>query len=492
MELNAGDRQNSANPVPLRTQWWSDLADAGAGLVLVLCDLSVFAICFWSSALAIRFVTSESTSPIPWWLAAILALCMGMSGLYTHRLPALLESERTAFASTLAIGVGLIVGVFAQLQQPSLPGLVVITWINLLWALPVARISMKRLLAAMGLWRRQIIVLGTDASACKLLQAFNRETSIGYSVVGFLDDAPGTRGRTIGSCHGRSVQVLGGTSEAEVWMAQLGVFEVAIAMPQLPRQALTVLVNRLRPIAKVVHVVPDLSELPIAGMALSYLFTERTPLLSIRNRLGTRWQGWVKRFFDVVLSVLLLPVILLLLGIVAVMVRLESAGPVFFLDRRLGRGGRLFTCYKFRTMHVASDSILQEYLVKNPVALAEWERYRKLRDADPRVTHVGRLLRKFSLDELPQIFNVLLGDMSLVGPRPYVIGERALMGSQRAVILEVRPGITGLWQVAGRNELSFEQRINLESWYVRNWSLWLDAVLLARTVDVVLTRRGAF
>ncbi|MCS5697202.1 sugar transferase [Desulfofundulus thermocisternus] len=143
-------------------------------------------------------------------------------------------------------------------------------------------------------------------------------------------------------------------------------------------------------------------------------------------------------------------------------------------------------------MYLNNEEILRQYLASNPAAKEEWEKYAKLKGRDPRVTRVGRLLRKFSLDELPRIFNVLKGEMSLAGPRPYLPRERLRMETTRKTILLARPGITGLWQVSGRNDIDYPERVRLESWYLRNWSLWLDITLLIRTVGVVLARRGAY
>ena len=139
-----------------------------------------------------------------------------------------------------------------------------------------------------------------------------------------------------------------------------------------------------------------------------------------------------------------------------------------------------------------NEQILKKHLEANPEAKRQWAKYAKLRDNDPRITHIGRLLRKFSLDELPQIFNVLKGEMSLAGPRPYLPREIEKLHNHADSILLARPGITGLWQVSGRNEIDFEGRLQLDSWYVRNWSLWLDITLLIRTVGVVFSRRGAY
>jgi undecaprenyl-phosphate galactose phosphotransferase len=147
-------------------------------------------------------------------------------------------------------------------------------------------------------------------------------------------------------------------------------------------------------------------------------------------------------------------------------------------------------CYKFRTMYLDADERLQGILERDPAARAEWERHWKLKD-DPRVTDMGKFLRKTSLDELPQIFNVLRGEMSLVGPRPYIQNEEKFLHDFKDPILSVLPGITGLWQVSGRSNTSYNYRIALDSWYVRNWNLWLDIVILIKTIPVVFKTEGA-
>jgi Undecaprenyl-phosphate galactose phosphotransferase WbaP len=183
-----------------------------------------------------------------------------------------------------------------------------------------------------------------------------------------------------------------------------------------------------------------------------------------------------------------LPLILFL----ALLIKLDSPGPVFFVQKRLGKDRSVFPCIKFRTMYVNGDEMLKEYFAKHPEREKEYREYRKLKEGDPRITKVGAFLRKTSLDELPQIFNVLKGDMSLIGPRPYMVEEWEQIKDFAPTILLARPGITGLWQVSGRSNLQFEDRIRLDSWYVLNWSLWLDFIILLKTVKVVLKMEGAY
>ena len=177
--------------------------------------------------------------------------------------------------------------------------------------------------------------------------------------------------------------------------------------------------------------------------------------------------------------------------LLAVLVRLESPGPVFYGHRRIGRDHSTFRIWKIRTMQVNGDELLQNALAKDGALREEWLRDRKLRH-DPRITRVGRWLRKTSLDELPQVWNVLRGEMSLVGPRPIVEEEIATYGQNFSLYCRVTPGLTGLWQVSGRNAVSSRDRVRLDSYYVRNWSPWLDLHILARTARVVLTGQGAY
>ncbi|TAL25370.1 MAG: undecaprenyl-phosphate galactose phosphotransferase WbaP, partial [Nitrospirae bacterium] len=173
------------------------------------------------------------------------------------------------------------------------------------------------------------------------------------------------------------------------------------------------------------------------------------------------------------------------------LIRLDSKGPVIFLQDRVGKKGKNFKCYKFRTMYKDAGKRLQELLESNEEARMEWEKFWKLKD-DPRVTRIGRFLRKTSLDELPQLFNVFKGDMSLVGPRPVTQDEIDKYYKDAAELcFSVTPGITGLWQVSGRSNTSYEYRIALDSWYVRNWNLWLDIIILFKTIKVVVRGDGA-
>ena len=198
-----------------------------------------------------------------------------------------------------------------------------------------------------------------------------------------------------------------------------------------------------------------------------------------------------KRCFDLVASLVGMIPLLPLFFYLAIAVKLSSRGPIFYSQERVGRYGRPFRAWKFRTMFQNSNLLLEDYLENNPDQLPEWNRNQKLRN-DPRITRIGRFLRKTSLDELPQLWNVILGDMSLVGPRPMLPNQIAQYGAHFGLYTMVRPGITGLWQVSGRNEKTFEERAQLDAFYVRNWSPWVDIYLLIKTIRIVLFAKGAY
>ena len=198
----------------------------------------------------------------------------------------------------------------------------------------------------------------------------------------------------------------------------------------------------------------------------------------------------IKRIFDLVTASLILISTAPLFAVFGWRIS-RDGGSVFFSHERIGRHGKPFHCYKFRTMVENADEVLETTLRTDEQARCEWERDYKLKK-DPRITSIGRILRSTSLDELPQLFNVLRGEMSLVGPRPVVQDELERYGEQLDLYLETWPGMTGLWQISGRNDTNYGKRVSLDAWYARNWSLWYDIVILIKTIPVLFQRRGAY
>ncbi len=230
------------------------------------------------------------------------------------------------------------------------------------------------------------------------------------------------------------------------------------------------------------NLAPDVPALPVSGAL--HLAEMQAGLLRLKL-------PWAKRITDVLAASFLLLLALPLGALIAILILLESGGPVLFAHTRIGRGGRRFRLWKFRSMAPDSDEVLHDHFERHPDRAVEWLHFHKLRD-DPRVTRVGRFLRKRSLDELPQLWNVLRGDMSIVGPRPIVDAEVDKYSRAFPLYVRVTPGLTGLWQVSGRTDTSYRRRVELDSVYIRNWTPWLDLQILARTVRVVLTGHGAY
>lgn len=212
--------------------------------------------------------------------------------------------------------------------------------------------------------------------------------------------------------------------------------------------------------------------------------------IHIENRLLLKRNILIKNIFDKLFAMMSIPILAPIHLIISMVIRLDTKGAIFFKQSRLGKDDKNFLCYKYRTMHEDSESILKNYLQKNPDEIIYYEKYHKYKK-DPRVTKIGKILRASSLDELPQILNIIRGEMSLVGPRPYMINESNKLGKKREFILKVKPGITGLWQVSGRNNLTFEERNELEVWYIKNWLFWDDFIILIKTIEVVFMKIGA-
>lgn len=242
---------------------------------------------------------------------------------------------------------------------------------------------------------------------------------------------------------------------------------------------------------KNIYVIPYMHHIDFTHANIVDYFNIRLSAICIENRLLNYRNLFTKNLFEKVLVLCILPLGLFLHLLMTILIKKDSDGDVLFKQKRLGLKGGKFSCYKYRTMYQNGDEILKDYLSKNPDEVEYYNIYHKYKN-DPRITKIGRILRATSLDEFPQFFNVLRGDMNLIGPRPYMLNEKEKMGKyNQDIILEVKPGITGLWQVSGRNNLTFNERIELDKWYIYNWSLWMDFVIFMKTIKVVLSKIGA-
>ncbi|MEQ1884653.1 MAG: undecaprenyl-phosphate galactose phosphotransferase WbaP [Bryobacteraceae bacterium] len=378
------------------------------------------------------------------------------------------EELRKVSKTTSFVFAALAVTVFLMKDAPTYSrGVFVLAWAQSLVLVPLLRAVIRSTASERSWWGYPVIVIGNGAAAHRIAEELEKRPALGLRPIGVFEQP-----------------------EPAVELARQGrVQHVVLTMAGTPRHVALETFEHCSELFTDVIVIPDL-----AGFAS--LWVEGRDLggtlgLEVRQRLLLRSASVTKRVLDLfavaVIGTVAAPIALL----VAILIKLDSKGPVFYRQQRCGRGGSLFTAWKFRSMVADSASALEQGLQSDDALRNEWSSTQKLR-RDPRITRVGRLLRRTSLDELPQLWNVLHGEMSLVGPRPIVEDEIARYGAGYALYKKVRPGLTGLWQVSGRNLVSYQERVEYDLYYVRNWSVWLDLHILARTIVVVISGEGAY
>jgi len=240
---------------------------------------------------------------------------------------------------------------------------------------------------------------------------------------------------------------------------------------------------------KKIYLVPYLNDIDFSNSKIFEYSNIRTNIINLEHKLLKKSNVILKNLLDLLLALIIFPFFLFIHFIIIFLIKIDSKGKVFFKQKRIGKDGKIFVCYKYRTMYENGEEILNNYLKNHSEEIEYYKKYHKYKN-DPRITKIGKFLRITSLDELPQIINVLKGEMSFVGPRPY-ISEEVKNINNINIIFKVKPGITGLWQVSGRNNLTFEERLEIDKWYIKNWSLWLDFVILIKTLKVVFLKIGA-
>ncbi len=358
---------------------------------------------------------------------------------------------------------------------------IVLAFLFSLVLLPVARRLIRSILRRSGLWKKDVLIVGLPDTVRQVLCNLKKHPDWGLHPVGTVMPKAQGQSDSFGLPAFGNIENMGDI--------HLKVEEIIVAMPYLSRTELVEVIENAMKISPVVKMMPDLYGIASAGVKTHDL--DGMLLLEMEDRLAMKRNSVTKRAFDVVCSLLglfiLSPVFLLIMALI----RADSRGPVFFGHKRLGKGGKYFFCFKFRTMQPNAQELLQELLENDSEARSQWEKDFKLKD-DPRITKIGSFLRKTSLDELPQLWNVFRGEMSLVGPRPIVTDEVEKYGEKSRYLFKVPPGITGLWQVSGRNDIDYEERILLDEYYAKNWSLWLDVELIIRTFGAIINKKGAY
>ncbi|WP_413502565.1 undecaprenyl-phosphate galactose phosphotransferase WbaP [Serratia proteamaculans] len=463
-------------------------------LILALCDFTFFTLSLVIAINLIGFLGGNIDEFIPkteiparFFTHVMLAvLCVGWFWVrlrhYTYRKPFWFELKEI-FRTLLIFAVcDLALVAFSKWQFSRYVW--VLTWTLALILVPLARAITKRLLNKLGMWQKHTIIIGSGKNACDAYAALQSEEVLGFAICAFFSSGKQCEKELLGK------PVI--CDEKELWQQcdpETTQFIVALEFDEH-----TLRDEWLKKLAKQncrsVSVIPTLRGVPLYGTDMSFIFSHEVMILRVSNSLAKRTSRFLKRSFDIAGSV---SIILLLSPILAILAYLVSkdGGKAIYGHERVGRDGNKFKCLKFRSMVMNSQEVLKHLLENDPEARSEWDKDFKLKN-DPRITRVGKFIRKTSLDELPQLFNVLKGEMSLVGPRPVIEKELERYAGDVDYYLMAKPGMTGLWQVSGRNDVDYDTRVYFDAWYVKNWSLWNDIAILFKTINVVLKRDGAY
>ncbi len=356
------------------------------------------------------------------------------------------------------------------------------------FTIPFIRIFTKRILFSILPIQEKVVILGAGRAGLAVARGFKRDKCYYYKIIGFLDDHK--TGEV--NIEGENYPILGRINEIFRLADKENIHTAILAMPSIGSEKIKQLFIKIRHYVPNVLIVPELQGISLITSELDYLFYEEIFLLHTKNNLANPINRILKRISEycliIPISILCMPIMI----VIALIIKLTSPGPIIYTQNRIGRNGRPFKIYKFRTMYRDAEERLEKILQEDPEAREEWKLNFKLKK-DPRVTKIGYFLRKTSLDELPQLFNVIKGEMSLVGPRPVTEEELKEYYKEDGEFYKmVKPGITGLWQVSGRNNTSYEQRKKLDVWYIQNWCIWLDIVILLQTFKSVIKGEGAY
>lgn len=424
-------------------------------------------------------------------MALLVVMALALSGQYARRAAFWEETRVVWHYAVMAALVNFSLNFLVQVSYTRT--LIVLAWLFALVNVPIARLVAREWLIGLGLWKRKALVVGDGHNAAEACHALRGERNMGVEVAGLVGaaDSPGALSLQAQVLEGQ-VRIIDDGTEIEAAAHRLGCSVIVVAQDEGVQGSAAAIVSRLHDARFEVFVVPPLQGLPVHSMQAQSFFSNDVLLLRVQHKLLSPFARLLKRAIDIVCASILLISFAPLMAVVAWRIRREDGGPVFYTQPRVGKEDRDFRFIKFRSMVQDADARLQEWRETNPQLYARYEEGNfKLAD-DPRVLKIGRWIRRTSIDELPQLWNVIRGDMSLVGPRPLLRRELpSYPADALALYSQVLPGITGLWQVSGRSHTTFEQRAALDGWYVRNWSLWIDWVILLKTVRVVAFAKGA-
>ncbi len=436
----------------------------------------------------VRLLFNGQFDPLLYWrlwpLMVLFVLAYALVGLYPGvAISPVEELRRLSLTTTLVyLLLGSSIFLFREIKLYS-RGAFLMAWLLSLLLVIVGRHGVRSLCARQSWWGYPVVVMGAGKTGEMVIRMLQRHPTLGLKPVAVLDDNLEKHGFLA------DVPVVGQLMAAPIIARDLKIPYAIVAMPGVSCRQLFPLVERYGKLFPHLMLIPDLfgmASLWVAAKDLGGLLG-----LEVRQQLFLPGPRLLKAILDKVLVGVIGLTCLPLIALISLLIFWDSPGPIFYQQTRIGRGGKLFRVWKFRSMVANADQVLAHYFERYPQMQQHWEQAQKLKD-DPRITRVGGFLRRTSLDELPQLWNVLKGEMSMVGPRPIVQAEVWHYGDKFDSYLQVLPGITGLWQVSGRSNATYDERVSFDVYYVTNWSVWLDIYILMRTVQVVLAGDGAY
>ena len=468
---------------------WSTLALAAADTLLIN---TAFAIAYymryklqWVRAVAeAYYVPFQEYIPVSLLLTVILLIVFKTEGLYDQRRgSSWLDEVYTIFTSSL-IGIAIMIFMFFLYRTNFYSRLIFLYALLLIVGfLSLSRLMERRIregLRRQGIGVDRVLIVGAGKVGRAIMRSVLARPELGYRPFGFVDDDPKKQDNDIGP-----FKAIGGTADLALILQEHTPDEVIISLPWMSHRKVLRIIGDCERQGIRARFVPDLFQMSLSHVNIDEI--NGIPLIGMRQPTLRGWKMALKRTIDVAIACIALVLLAPLLVLIGVLIKTDSPGPVFFKQTRLGRGGKPFTCYKFRSMRQEAEQERPELAALDQATGPIF----KIRD-DPRRTRLGKILRRLSLDELPQLINVMRGDMSLVGPRPPLPSEVEQYEDWHFERLGIPTGITGLWQVMGRSDLSFDEMVMLDLFYAENWSLWLDFKIMLRTVPTMLLGRGAY
>lgn len=473
-------------------RYWSTVAGLALADVLAFLAASILFRAGKSEPIMVLFSSKPGGAPITISIFTVLALVFiairYVSGDYSRRVLFWDGARNTTIWLLLATLPELIIS-FAD-DRPYAAAPLLVSWAFLILAVPVMRQGARALMTGLDIWRIPAAIIGASALTAEVRQMLRSSLTLGFDVRWLVvEDLTADIPRDL---HGLSVIHSSNPTDIANTMLKAGCEEVICTTEDMRSAHFSEVTRRLLEASIPITVISSLQHLPLSDVTTNFFFGHDILMLQARSNMQRLPWRIIKRAFDIVGAAILLIVLFPLFAVIAIAIKRASPGPITYSQSRIGLGGRPFHCIKFRTMVKDAEAVLHSWQETNPVLYAEYHKSYKLKD-DPRVIGIGKWLRRTSLDELPQLVNVLRGEMSLVGPRPVIDKELdEHYGSAAQLYARARPGMTGLWQVSGRSDTSYEQRVALDEWYILNWSFWNDLVILIQTAWAVATGKGAF